>query len=413
MSTKMAHAISSIVDKYREEMIDMQRELTKRAAIDPQYGGKGEGEKAEYILSKLKEIPFLEINEYTAYDERYNIKRPNIVAKLKGRDSSKTIWIMSHMDVVPPGDPKAWSSDPFVARVEGDRIYGRGVEDNQQGIVTSIFALKAIVELGMPPIYDVGLIFVSDEETGNRYGIDYLLKNHQDLFKKDDLIIVPDAGSQDGSMIEVAEKSILWTRFVVKGKQTHASTPHLGINPHRAGANLIVKLDRLLHKKFNQRNRVFDPPISTFEPTKKEANIPNVNTIPEVDVFYFDSRVLPEINLEEVKSTILSTIEEIKQEFKVSVEVEFVQDIQAAPATPENAEVVERLRKAIKRVYNRTAKPMGIGGGTVAAVFRKSGFNAAVWSTLDETAHQPNEYCIISNLLGDTKVFANLFVSDS
>jgi len=413
MSMKIAHAISGIVDGYRDAMIEMQKELTRRVALDPQYGGKGEREKAEYILSVLRSMPFYEVDVINAPDNRIDPpERPNIIAKLKGRDSSRTIWIMSHMDVVPPGDMDRWRHNPFEVVVEGDRLIGRGVEDNQQGIVTSIFAVKSILELGMPPIYDVGLLLVADEETGNKYGIDYVLKNKPDLFKKEDLIVVPDAGSPDSTMIEIAEKSILWIKFTVKGKQTHASTPHLGINPHRAGANLIVRLDRALRQQFKVKNKVFDPPVSTFEPTRKDSNVPNINTIPETDVFYFDCRILPEIGVDEVKARILEVINEVQQEYGVTVDMEFVQEVRAAPQTPENAEVVERLKKAIKKVYNRTAKPMGIGGGTVAAVFRHMGYNAAVWSTLEETAHQPNESCLISNMLGDTKVFANLFASD-
>ncbi len=413
MSIKIAHALSEIIERYKDEMIDMQRNLTRRIALDPQYGGKGEKEKAEYILSVLKGMPFTSIDVYNAPDNRLDPpERPNIVAKLKGRDISKTIWIMSHMDVVPPGDLNKWKGDPFEVRVEDDRIIGRGVEDNQQGIVTSIFAAKALLDLGMPPIYNVGLLFVSDEETGNKYGIDWLLQNHPEIFKKEDLIIVPDAGSPDGTMIEVAEKSILWAKFIVRGKQTHASTPNLGINPHRAGANLLVKIDKALHQQFKNKNKVFDPPLSTFEPTRKDSNVPNINTIPETDIFYFDCRILPEINVEDVKSCIMQVISEIQSEYKVQVEVELPQEVKAAPATPEDAEVVERLKKAIKRVYNRTPKPMGIGGGTVAAVFRHMGYNAAVWSTIDDTCHQPDEYCIVSNMLGDTKVFANLFASD-
>ncbi|MEM1720031.1 MAG: M20/M25/M40 family metallo-hydrolase, partial [Desulfurococcaceae archaeon] len=52
----------------------------------------------------------------------------------------------------------------------------------------------------------------------------------------------------------------------------------------------------------------------------------------------------------------------------------------------------------------------GIGGGTVAAFFRRIGIPAAVWSTVDETAHSPNEYCIIGNLVADAKVMAYLMV---
>jgi len=55
---------------------------------------------------------------------------------------------------------------------------------------------------------------------------------------------------------------------------------------------------------------------------------------------------------------------------------------------------------------------MGIGGGTVAAFFRKAGFPAAVWSTMDETAHSPNEYCVLQYLKDDAKVFAHIALQE-
>ena len=56
---------------------------------------------------------------------------------------------------------------------------------------------------------------------------------------------------------------------------------------------------------------------------------------------------------------------------------------------------------------------MGIGGGTVAALFRQQGLPAAVWSTCPDTAHQPNEYCLISDIIRDTKVFAALYLDET
>ncbi len=55
----------------------------------------------------------------------------------------------------------------------------------------------------------------------------------------------------------------------------------------------------------------------------------------------------------------------------------------------------------------------GIGGGTCAAFFRREGMPAVVWSTIDETAHQPNEYANVANLVNDAKVFASLAISSS
>jgi len=99
---------------------------------------------------------------------------------------------------------------------------------------------------------------------------------------------------------------------------------------------------------------------------------------------------------------------EVEREFGVKISIEIAQGEQAAPATPPDAPVVKALERAIADVYQVKAKPMGIGGGTVAAYFRREGFNTAVWAKLDELAHQPNEYCIIGNLLGDAKVFAHI-----
>ncbi|MCG6537839.1 MAG: peptidase dimerization domain-containing protein, partial [Syntrophales bacterium LBB04] len=96
-----------------------------------------------------------------------------------------------------------------------------------------------------------------------------------------------------GTLIEVAEKSLLWLRFTLSGKQCHASRPDLGINTLRATAQLILTLEKL-RSFFNKKDRCFDIPISTFEPTLKEANVPNINTIPGQDIFCLDCRVLPD-----------------------------------------------------------------------------------------------------------------------
>ena len=58
-------------------------------------------------------------------------------------------------------------------------------------------------------------------------------------------------------------------------------------------------------------------------------------------------------------------------------------------------------KRAIKEVYGIEARPIGVGGGTVAAFFRKAGLPAAVWSTQSDTAHQPNEYALISHIISD------------
>jgi succinyl-diaminopimelate desuccinylase len=385
----------------------MQAELTSRPALGPTNGGTGELEKSNYLKQAMSRLG-LKVTEFRCPDKRVPCGyRPSLVGFLPGGDHSRRVWIMTHMDVVPPGPRELWKTDPYRTRVIGDRLYGRGVEDNQQEMVASIHAVKALRDLGLTPACDVGLVLVADEETGSYYGIDYVIR-HEKRFRPQDLIIVADAGNNKGSEIEVAEKSIAWLKFTVAGHQTHGSTPHKGRNAHRAGAQLMLRIDRLLHRRYPAREQLFHPPFSTAEPTKHEPNVPNINTIPGEDIFYFDCRVLPRYSVKELLLLVRAEAAVAARELGVKVRVSTEQFEQAAPPTSPGAPVVKVLSRAVRDVYGVRTSCIGIGGGTVAAFFRRAGYPAAVWGRFCGQAHQPNEYCLISNMLGDSRVYAHI-----
>ena len=222
------------IDGYREAVVDLQRELTSRIALGPKNEGSGEHDKADYLMDQLAALKPDHLEMIKAPDQQaHGGYRPNIVARWDGELSGPMVWVLAHLDIVPPGDRSLWDGDPYEVRVEGDRIIGRGVEDNQHGIVSGYLGMKAILDAGLRPRRSVGLALVADEETGSQYGLDYLLKEHGNLFKKDSLIIVPDGGNEEGTMIEVAEKSMLWIKVTVTGQQCHASTPNKGKNRQR------------------------------------------------------------------------------------------------------------------------------------------------------------------------------------
>jgi succinyl-diaminopimelate desuccinylase len=398
------------VDQYRDEVIRLQEALTSRIALGTQNGGTGEHEKSRYLKEQLMELGPDLFEEVNAPDPAAaGGFRPNLVARWNWAKGGPVTWVLSHMDIVPPGDLSLWEGDPYHIRVEGDRIVGRGVEDNHHGIVSSFLGLKALLETGNRPDRPVGLIFVADEETGSEYGLEYVLKHRSDLFTPSDLIVVPDGGNEEGTMIEVAEKSMLWVRFTVLGKQCHGSTPDKGRNTLYGAARLIVALQQL-KKRFDAADDLFSPPTSTFEPTKMESNVPNVNTIPGKDVFHLDCRILPKYPLDEVLSCMGGIAGAVSEELGVGIEIEPVYRQPATDPTAPDAPVVKSLAKAIKSVTGRNAKPMGIGGGTVAAFFRRAKLPAAVWLTESGSPHQPNEFSSIRNLLQDAKVFATLYM---
>lgn len=392
-------------------VVDLQRSLVSIPAVGPDNGGDGERVKTDFMLGYLAQIGLAGVAEYKAPDPRVPCgHRPSLAAVIPGRDTTRTFWVISHLDVVPPGDRTLWTSDPFELRVEGDSIYGRGVEDNHQGVVSSILVAMALKELGHTPPINYGLLLVADEENGSKFGLDYLLRSHPEMFGKNDLYLIPDFGLPTSEMVEVAEKSMLWLKVTINGKQCHASSPEEGVNTLVASAALILMLTKL-HERFPAINPLFKPDHSTFQPTKKEANVENINTIPGRDVFYVDCRVLPEYKLDDVLEAIYEMGREVCAQYGVTAQYELVQKEQAAPATPVAAEIVTRVLESVGTIYPESApRPMGVGGGTVAAYLRRSGYDAVVWATWTPNAHQPNERSSIRNTMGDAQVMASVLM---
>jgi succinyl-diaminopimelate desuccinylase len=273
-----------------------------------------------------------------------------------------------------------------------------------------VLAALALVRTGVRPQRTVKLMFSADEEMGSGFGIGWMLENHGGLFHQGDIALIPDGGDSKGEAIEVAEKHLLWARFVTRGVQAHGSRPDMGINAHLAGADLLLWLHRELSEKFGDHDSLFDPDYSTFQPTKKEANVPNINTIPGEDVFCMDMRILPRYPVKAVLAEIDRIIAEAAAQHKVSVDYSVVQSSES-PATGAQAPLVQSLSAAVSEVYGVTPRPIGLGGGTEAAYLRRIGIDCAVWEKVAETLHQPNEYALLSNILGDAKVMALLMMA--
>lgn len=390
-----------------KQIIELQTLLTSIPAIAPEGGGDGETKKCDALEAWLKNAGFSNIERFEAPDSRVSsCKRPSLVVTIPGQDDSKRIWVMAHLDVVPVGDPSLWNTNPWEVVEKDGKIYGRGVEDNQQGLCSGIFAALYFLENNLVPAHTVKLLFVADEENGSTYGVTWLLANTK-LFNKNDLILIPDGGDTLGQTIEIAEKNIVWLKVHVMGKQTHGSRPDSGANACLAACALSVKLHEL-EKIFDRHDKLFQPDYSTFQPTKREKNVDSVNIIPGEDWFYADCRILPCYSIASVLTEFDKCCKAIEQEYNVRIEYECVQKSES-PATSAESEVAQKLAAAIKKVHGLEAEFIGIGGGTVGAEFRREGYDAVVWSSLDDQAHQPNEYCIISNLIRDALTLIEFF----
>ena len=409
------------IENSADECVALQKLLTSHKALAPENGGDGEWEKCARLEEFLRAHGITNLERFDAPDSRaLHGRRPNLIATIPGKkkpvaagslglaNDSGAIWVIAHMDVVPVGNLADWKTDPWTVVQKDGKLFGRGVEDNQQGLCSAFAAAWAFVANKVQPERTIKLLFAADEEVGSKYGMIWLLKNHPELFNKNDFFVIPDGGDPLGQTIEVAEKNVLWVQFTVSGKQCHGSRPDEGLNACLAANRLSVALYEGLHKKFDAMDDLFEPATCTFEPTKRDANVAGVNIIPGSDVFCFDCRVLPRYKNEEILEEIKKIVAKEEEVSGAKVSFLLLQNAQSK-ATDKNAPVVKALASAIKEAQGLEAKTIGIGGGTVAAELRNLGYDCVVWSSLDETAHMPNEYCVISNMTRDAKTLALLF----
>ena len=396
----------------RNDMVDTLTQLCHIPAISPHNGGTGEEAKIQALKAI---IDSMNLKYSSLRIERVDDKvsptgnRPSLFLEYPGKKSQR-LCILSHIDVVPEGDLSFWTIDPFSPVVKGSRLYGRGVSDNGTCLVSSLYALKAIADAGIVPEYTILLAFVADEEMGSNYGLQPLLERN--IFRPDDLVVVPDSGNDAGDFIEIAEKAILRLAFTVTGKQVHASLPHTGLNACRVANMLAYEVDEALHKAFPEEDKTFEPPFSTFEPTKRAANVPAVNIVPGRERFEFDCRILPSVNLDEV----ISVVEKIRvdTEHRTGAKIDLAVDrSDSSPVTSPDSEVCRLLVKSVREVLGVEPKTGGVGGGTFAAYFRRKGIPAVVWSQeCDGVAHQPDEFTEIDYIVNNAKVFALMMAGE-
>ena len=400
---KTLETVLKEVESMEQEMIQTTIEMIRIPALAPINGGDGESRKADYLMTRTE--GFDQVRRFDVPDTvNPNVMRSNIVAVKKGK-RNETLWFVAHMDVVPTGDVNLWEIPPFDPELRDGKIYGRGTEDDGQSVISTMFASKPFLDQELEGM-SLGIAWVADEETNSTCGIQYLLQ--QGVFQPGDIIMVPDVCTPDGSMVAVAEKHIIWLKFCIEGKTTHASTPHLGVNAYKVSTLLLMDLIESFDSRFSDRDSMYRPNNSTFEPTKRIATVENVNTIPGYDEFCMDIRLNPGYDPDLVIRMAEEMADVYSESTSAKITVEILQKAVAGRPSSLDSVGYKALSESIEEILGKAPEPMGIAGGTCANFFRLKGFDAYAWQTGDGTLHAPNEYLLVKNLMNDTKVFATL-----
>ena len=435
----------------RADIAPMQRELVARPAVGPEYGGAGEEEKARWIERWLTERG-LAYERLDFPDARVASRvRPNIVVvypdhgpdhgpnhgqahepepgpdqgaeqgtgqrpgpgagRVRGAAKTPALWLLSHLDVAEAGPRELWQGDPFALRVDGDTMYGRGVEDNNQAIAVSLLLLDSLRRTKVEQPLRLGLVFTSGALTGYDCGIGYVVDKRPDLFGPEDLIVVMDYGNAEGSLVGVGEKGNLWLKITVAGKSGHAGRPDAANNAFAAGAALAHGLARTLNGQgtdFPIENALFAPPGVTVTPTRVEDYSTGVNHIPEKFIFYADARVTPDYSFADAEKAVRGLADAVERENGVSIGIERVEETPPARVTPEDAPVLAALGRAIRAELGVEPRHTGTGSVTMASVLRNKGLNVAVWGVQETMHNRPGEHARISAHIKQTRVLARM-----
>ncbi len=402
--------VDSEKESLKKQIIEISEFLVSIKAMSPDNGGVGEIDKMEAIKKYISQYKGV-MKEYPIEDKRIKEGyRPNMSYVLEGVDKSKTIWLVSHIDVVPEGDIHLWKTEPFKLTVDGDTLIGRGVNDNHGSIVPAIILYGLLDKFNITPPCNFGMFFFADEENGSAYGINAVVDKYGDeAFGKNDIVYVADMPTEEGNVLEIAEKSILWLKINFSGKQGHASRPDHAANAHKASAMFIAEVESIVKRDFSKKDEVFDNPYSSFEPTMGHNGVQNVNTIPGEHFISYDCRVLPEYSLESVMAMFETVKNKIEKEYKVSISYSKAQSHQSVPAVSQDSPTYKLLATALKNAFNLEAKPIAVGGGTCAYALRAIGIDAIVCGIgADDVAHQPNEYMEMESLIKSVKLFTHV-----
>ena len=143
----------------RDETAALLRELLRLDTSNP----PGNETPAALLLNEYLQASGVEC-ELVARDPA----RANLIARIRGTGDGPSLALVGHTDVVPAGDPAAWTHPPFSGTVDGDGyVWGRGAADMKNEVATRAVALASLARAGHRPAGDLLLIAEADEEDGS------------------------------------------------------------------------------------------------------------------------------------------------------------------------------------------------------------------------------------------------------
>jgi len=371
-------------DSVKNLLVDMIRE----ASVNPPGGESG---CANVVADKLRGLGLdVELVEKEK-------GRTNVVATLKGTKRKPVLLYNGHIDVVPVGN--GWTRDPFAGEIVDGVLYGRGTADMKSGVASMVAAAEAIVKSGAKLKGDLVITAVADEETGSAKGTRHLIERGL----KAAMAVVSEPTDL---RIEIAHKGILWAEITTKGKGSHASRPHLGVN---AIDKMNAIINALHEIKLEGYNPLFDVPQPVLSVTTITGGT-KINVIPDQCKIEFDRRLLPGETPEFALKQIKDAGAKVKaKDPTLDATIKVQEEWPPMEVAPEE-KIVQTLARVVEARTGAKPKFYGKAAGTDASwLVRDAKIPTVLYGPGDPRfSHTPDEHVELSKVTEAARVFAVL-----
>ena len=330
-----------------------------------------------------------------------NIK--NLYAKL-GK-SSPNFCYAGHTDVVPPGNIKNWTTNPFKPIVRNNKLIGRGANDMKASIACFVAAVSRFKNENKNFKGSISLLITGDEEGIAVNGTKRLIKYLKRKREKINFCIVgePTNPNKLGEMIKIGRRGSLTGRLTIIGSQGHVAYPHRANNP---SSTLIKILKKIKDLKLDKGTKNFQP--SNLEVTKINIDNHADNVIPGSAEAVFNIRFNDKHSSSSLKNKLNKIFKSVtkanKSRFKITYEVSG----EAFLTKPNKTTYM--VQNIVKKVTGLKPK-LSTSGGTSDARFIKNIAPCLEFGLVGKTMHKIDENVSVSDLKKLTKIYENILTN--
>ncbi len=373
--------------------LQLAKELMKFPSITPRDAGV-----MRFLEKKLKKIGFK--TKILDFKEKNFQPVKNLYARLGTKGPN--FCFAGHLDVVPPGNIKDWTVNPFRPSIKKGHLIGRGANDMKGSVAAFVSAVSIFLNNNKSFNGSISLLITGDEEgdavNGTKKVVDYLKKRNEKI--NFCLVGEPTNPNKLGEMIKIGRRGSLSGKIEIIGTQGHVAYPQRANNP----STIIIKiLNELKNIKFDKGTKNFQP--TNLEITKINIDNNADNVIPKTANATFNIRFNNKHSSGSIKKRLNKILSKINKKNKSKFKIDYRVSGEAF-LTKQNA-TTNMIQNVIKKITKVKPK-LSTTGGTSDARFLKNISPCLEFGLVGKTMHKIDEAVSLKDLKKLTKIYANI-----